>query len=153
MQHTKQYELNLIDKTDAFSPDPLNENTEKVEKALEAVRAGAADEAAARAKAVSDEATARAKADADEAAARSAADKALDQRVTVLEAHKIVTGFTSSSNGIERLGFTPTLIIAMNGNNLAVVTSGFTSYDGIYIVDGGFYHDGYFSSCNYIAFV
>lgn len=35
MQQTEKYQLNLIEKTDTFSPDPLNENMEKVEAALE----------------------------------------------------------------------------------------------------------------------
>ena len=42
MQHTNQYQFNLIESTDAFSPAPLNENMEKVEAALEAARAEAA---------------------------------------------------------------------------------------------------------------
>lgn len=36
MQHTNKYKLNLIEKDDTFSPDPLNDNMEKVERALEA---------------------------------------------------------------------------------------------------------------------
>ena len=36
MQHTNKYTLNLIEKDDTFSPDPLNDNMEKVERALEA---------------------------------------------------------------------------------------------------------------------
>ena len=34
MQHTDKYKLDLIEKTDAFSPDPLNQNMEKVEAVL-----------------------------------------------------------------------------------------------------------------------
>ena len=34
MQFTNQYKLNLIEATDTFSPQPLNENMEKVEAAL-----------------------------------------------------------------------------------------------------------------------
>lgn len=37
MQQTNKYQLNLIESGDTFSPDPLNENMEKVEAALEAV--------------------------------------------------------------------------------------------------------------------
>ena len=36
MQHTNQYQFNLIESTDTFSPQPLNENMEKVEAALKA---------------------------------------------------------------------------------------------------------------------
>ena len=35
MQQTEKYKLNLIEKNDTFSPDPMNENMEKVEGALE----------------------------------------------------------------------------------------------------------------------
>ena len=34
MQQTQKYALNLIERSDVFSPDPLNENMEKVEAAL-----------------------------------------------------------------------------------------------------------------------
>lgn len=34
MQHTNQYQFNLIENTDTFSPDPLNENAEKMEEEL-----------------------------------------------------------------------------------------------------------------------
>ena len=36
MQHTNQYQFNLIESGDTFSPQPLNENMEKVEAALSA---------------------------------------------------------------------------------------------------------------------
>lgn len=42
MQQTETYKLNLIERTDVFSPDPLNENAQKVEAKL-----GALDSAAA----------------------------------------------------------------------------------------------------------
>ena len=35
MQQTSKYQFNLVDATDDFSPDPLNQNMEKVEEALE----------------------------------------------------------------------------------------------------------------------
>ena len=35
MQHTDKYKLNLIENSDAFSPDALNENMQKLEAALE----------------------------------------------------------------------------------------------------------------------
>lgn len=34
MQQTDKYKLNLVERDDVFSPDPLNENMEKVERAL-----------------------------------------------------------------------------------------------------------------------
>ena len=34
MQQTTKYQFNLVDATDDFSPDPLNQNMEKVEEAL-----------------------------------------------------------------------------------------------------------------------
>lgn len=80
MQQTNRYKLNLIDKADTFSPDPLNENTEKLEAQLaaEAQARAAADsaETKARADAVAAEAKARADADASEASTRAAADTA-----------------------------------------------------------------------------
>lgn len=36
MQQTDKYKLNLIEKTDTFSPDALNENMEKVEGSITA---------------------------------------------------------------------------------------------------------------------
>jgi len=36
MQQTKTYKLNLIETSDTFSPDPLNENTEKLEAEVSA---------------------------------------------------------------------------------------------------------------------
>ena len=42
MQHTNQYQFNLIESGDTFSPQPLNENAEKMEQALAAAKAEAA---------------------------------------------------------------------------------------------------------------
>lgn len=99
MQQTAKYKLNLIEKSDTFSPDPLNQNTQKVENALSA-------------------ATAHADAgDKAEAAARAA----LAQRVTALEAHKMVVG-TYTGNGSTtdgqtiNLGFTPAAVLLCNYN-------------------------------------
>lgn len=81
MQQTEKYKLNLIEKTDPFAPEALNENTQKVEKVL-----------------------------AGEETARTAADAALDARVTVLETHKLVVGSyspDSTRNVTVNLGFTP----------------------------------------------
>ena len=63
MKQTETYQLNLIEPSDVFSPDPLNQNMERAEAALEAARAEA-----------------------------KAADDALDARIAVLEAHKIIIG-------------------------------------------------------------
>ena len=47
MQHTDKYKLNLIETSDAFSPDALNENTRKVEDVLAAQAAAEAASQAA----------------------------------------------------------------------------------------------------------
>ena len=39
MQRTNKYKLNIIETSDAFSPEPLNKNTEELEKALTALEA------------------------------------------------------------------------------------------------------------------
>ena len=78
MQQTNQYKLNLIEKTDTFSPDPLNENAEKVEAQLaaETLARTAADTAETQARTAADAAEAKARADADtaETNARKSAD-------------------------------------------------------------------------------
>lgn len=90
MQHTDKYKLNLIEISDAFSPDALNENTRKVEDVLAAQAAA-------------------------EAAARETADGALDQRLTVLEGRRLVVGaYTGNGdkNGMHvELGFTPAALL------------------------------------------
>ena len=90
MQHTDKYKLNLIETSDAFSPDALNENTRKVEDVLAAQAAA-------------------------EATARDAADGALDQRLTVLEGRRLVVGaYTGNGdkNGMHvELGFTPAALL------------------------------------------
>ena len=126
MQHTDKYKLNLIETSDAFSPDALNENTQKLEAALEEVtaHADAGDQA--------------------EAAARAA----LAQRVTALEARRVVVG-TYTGNGntagqIIDLGFTPAaVLLGKDGNGLYLLTP---DNPGLYpmlppylqIVEGGF---------------
>ena len=95
MQQTKTYKLNLIETSDTFSPDPLNENTEKLEAEVSA-----------------------------EAAARAAGDAALDQRVTVLEGHKIVSGIYIGDDANQRvfpLGFTPKIVLVQYGGNVPVM--------------------------------
>ena len=121
MQQTKQYALNLIERSDVFSPDPLNENMEKVEAALGTARSEAA-----------------------------AGDSALDARVTALEARRAVVG-TYTGNGVSgqtgqfiNLGFTPRAVLVQRSTyyavlavtekpvgvaNLVVVNNGFTVSD------------------------
>lgn len=81
MQQTTTYKLNLIETDDVFSPEPLNQNTQKVEAVLADAAQALADETAARQSAdaagtaawqsaVSAEATARQNADTAEATAR-----------------------------------------------------------------------------------
>ncbi len=102
MQHTDKYKLNLIETSDAFSPDALNENTRKVEDVLAAQAAA-------------------------EAAARETADGALDQRLTVLEGRRLVVG-TYTGNGdtagqIIDLGFTPAaVLLGKDGKGLYLLT-------------------------------
>ena len=86
MQHTEKYRFDLIERDDVFSPDALNENMEKVEAALDTVRAEA-----------------------------KAGDGALDTRLAVLEARKIVVGTYTGTGGTQQiqLGFKPRLVILM----------------------------------------
>ena len=61
MQQTEKYQFNLIETSDAFGPEALNENAEAVERELLAVRselaaAGAADKAELQAAAAADKA-------------------------------------------------------------------------------------------------
>ena len=125
MQQTTKYQLNLIETSDAFSPAPLNENAQKLENAI-----AAGDQA--------------------EAAARAAGDAALDQRVTALELHRIVVGFADSSSNMKSLGFTPKVVITLNGNSLSIALENFEHY-GVKIVEGGFQHSGYFDMCYFAA--
>lgn len=107
MQQTNHYQLNLIERGDVFSPDALNANAEKLEAALDAARADAAAGTAA------------------EAQARASGDAALDQRVTVLELHRIAagtyigTGAKSGDTQFIELGFTPVAVITgtLNSNH------------------------------------
>lgn len=84
MQQTEKYKLNLIEPDDPFLPDGLNQSAQKIENVL-----------------------------AGEAAARAAGDAALDQRVTVLEGHRMAYG-TYTGNGAASqfipLPFTPTAL-------------------------------------------
>ena len=136
MQQTNKYKLNLIEKDDTFSPDPLNDNMEKVEGALKA------------------ETGARQAADAAEAQARADADAALDRRIQTIEAHKIVFGSANNTSTTANLGFTPLLLYVTNGNGgHLLIHKNYHPYSGLYIVEGGFHHDGAYASCGYVAFV
>ena len=136
MQQTNKYKLNLIEKDDTFSPDPLNDNMEKVERALER------------------EAAARQAADAAEAQARADADAALDRRIQTIEAHKIVFGSAGNGSTTANLGFTPLLLYVTNGSGgHLLIHKDYHPYSGLYIVEGGFHHDGAYASCGYVAFV
>lgn len=132
MQQTNKYKLNLIERDDVFSPAALNENAQKVEGALEAVTAHA--DAGDRA----------------EAAARAV----LAQRVTALEAHKMVvgsyTGNGDSSNGQTiNLGFTPAAVLLctyatqrfymLTEDNPVFANSSSTVHYYTRIVKGGFW--------------
>jgi hypothetical protein len=147
MQQTNKYKLNLIEKDDTFSPDPLNDNMEKVEGALKA-------ETGARQAADAAEAQARADADAAEARARADADAALDRRIQTIEAHKIVFGSAGNGSTTANLGFTPLLLYVTNGSGgHLLIHKDYHPYSGLYIVEGGFHHDGAYASCGYVAFV
>ena len=135
MQQTNKYKLNLIEKDDTFSPDPLNDNMEKVEEALER------------------EAAARQAADATEAQARADADAALDTRLQTIEAHKIVFGSANNTSTTANLGFTPLLLYVTGMNGAIWIHKDYHPYSGLYIVEGGFHHDGAYASCGYVAFV
>ena len=112
MQQTEKYKLNLIEMSDTFSPEPLNENMEALEAALDA-----------------------------EAAARKSGDSAMSSRVTTLEARKIATG-TYTGNGTADqtiyIGFTPKVVMIQPGidNGLYLGITGGSSY--ITPVSGGF---------------
>ena len=132
MIQTEKYKLNLIETTDTFSPNPLNENAQKLEAALGA--AGAAQ------------------------AAETAAREALDSRVTVLEADKVkmVVGSYTGTGGAYgntqtiSLGFTPKAVFIIrpfsSSYDLHLVTQAFSYFDSAMgcnrnvaqVVEGGF---------------
>lgn len=120
MQQTTTYKLNLIEKSDKFSPDALNQNMEKVEEAL-----------------------------TGEARARQAADTALSNRVTALEAKKILYGtFTGGgTEGVIDLGVTPLAVFVKglqpHGNDCLVLSkavggAGISGNKSMEIVPNGF---------------
>ena len=135
MQHTEKYRFDLIERDDVFSPDALNGNMEKVEGALKA------------------ETGAWQSADAAEAQARAYADSALDRRIQTIEAHKIVFGSAGNGSTTANLGFTPLLLYVTGMNGAIWIHKDYHPYSGLYIVEGGFHHDGAYASCGYVAFV
>ena len=137
MQQTEKYKLNLIESSDPFLPEGLNQNTQKIEDAMTA----------------------------HEAAVEARMD-ATDQRVTVLEAHKFACGtYTGTNHQVTQtvqLPFTPKAVFirmfsAGSGvNGLFVLDSnGFTGYDnrGVLVEDGFSVTGELNSGCyNFIAF-
>ena len=110
MQQTETYKLNLIESSDPFLPDALNENTQKIEEVV------------------------------------SEKLGEMDQRVTVLEATKLVAGVFKSTNipnDIIELGFTPEAVIlsdAHGANQVCFITKA-GSYVGngnVVVVENGF---------------
>lgn len=114
MQQTETYKLNLIETSDTFSPDPLNQNTQKIEEVMSA-----------------------------ETAQRAAGDEALSSRVTALELHKIAYG-TYTGNNTNRtfqVGFTPQAVLIMcerNGLCGLAYTGQPSKTPAISIITGGF---------------
>ena len=117
MQHTDKYKLDLIEKEDAFSPDALNANTQKVESALMA----------------------------HEGAVKEVTD-GLDQRVMVLEAKKFAVGTykieLSETLNIQ-VGFTPIALYVGQSRRFSTVHGLILPGDTnippfLQIVEGGF---------------
>lgn len=112
MQQTETYKLNLIELSDKFSPDPLNENAQKLEAALFA-----------------------------ETETRSGQTAGLEQRVAVLESRKIAVGsFTGTGKDLTiSLPFTPLAVIAQRNSSFGagISVKGFP-YSGLHVVDNGF---------------
>lgn len=136
MQHTDKYKLDLIEKEDAFSPDALNENTQKVEAALIA----------------------------HEGAVKEVTD-GLDQRVTVLEAKKFAAGTYQLKVTVDytiELGFTPVAVLIQRVSDSTSVTLltavGSKGTSMLRITEGGFIVNalrggvGHTGEYTYIAF-
>ena len=136
MQHTETYNLNLIETSDTFSPDPLNQNAQALENALN-----------------------------DEADARESADSALDARVLSLEGKHIKCGmYTAKSEYAPMtisLGFTPKAVFAFTpgGTFFGALFQGYSSSSSppAEIISGGFrlnrvgsYNSGMYLNTTYI---
>lgn len=114
MQQTEHYKLNLIETSDTFSPNPLNENMEKVEDAIDDARAEA-----------------------------RAGDGALDRRVIVLEGRRLVVGAYTGDGKFTQsveLGFTPIAVLLQHWGSLFCMAVTGVPYrgDGITITENGF---------------
>ena len=110
MQQTETYKLNLIETSDTFSPDPLNENTQKLEAALSALGGGST--------------------------ALDSRITVLEGHKIAIGTYK---GSGTVSQTIQ-VGFTPLVVFAMGeNNNPEMATEIFPCrYDVLTIIDGGF---------------
>lgn len=122
MQQTDKYKLNLIETSDTFSPEALNENAQKLEAALEAVRAEAAT-----------------------------GDAALDQRLQVFEAKRFAFGtyLPSVTTFNVSLGFRPRVvfILAAGVTRGGALFDGVSHSNG-HITDDGFSITGHGGGSN-----
>ena len=120
MQQTEKYKLNLIERDDAFSPDALNQNTQKVENALTA-----------------------------HAAAVEEVTDALDARLKVLEVKKLAYGHYAATGKTGQdisltvnLGFTPEVLYLQyalgGGGNMLLLKGDKGFLPDAEIVNGGF---------------
>ena len=132
MQQTEKYKLNLIESSDPFLPEGLNQNTQKIEDAMTA----------------------------HEAAVDARMD-ATDQRVAVLEGRKLVYGWYTWTNGSVyptnhpvQLSFTPRFVVAQcDSSTYFIVDDHVTGNSSLTIIDGGFnlYVAGQSGHCTYLA--
>lgn len=117
MKQTEKYQFNLVEPSDTFSPDPLNQNMEAVEQALDGL-SGRNDDGDARA-------------------------AALEARLARLEQHRFATGTYKGVGGTEQtvyVGFTPKcVIIGDPASTMVVISSGEGTSSYARIVSGGFY--------------
>lgn len=121
MQQTEKYQFNLIEPSDKFSPDPLNENMEKVEEAL-AAKTDAGDHAALERRVVS-----------------------LEGSHIAAGTYVGVTNSADNSPQFIDLGFTPAMVVASlgSGKTAVLVRSGGTWAAGAFapamtLTEGGF---------------
>ena len=125
MQQTEKYKLNLIESSDPFLPEGLNQNTQKIEDAMEAH---------------------------EEKVDGQVAD--LDARVKVFEAKHFATGICSMSERTA-LPFTPTLVLIVSWSSMysSMAITGHNT-DSLVLEENGFHITGkigQYSGCTYIA--
>lgn len=114
MQQTTSREFSIIESSDPFLPEALNDNTRKIEAAL----------------------------DAHETQTKAVTD-ALAARITTMEGHKMVMG-TYTGDGVNNrvipLPFTPTLVIthSLSYHSTLVATPDCDSNCYVQVVEGGF---------------